>query len=101
MSAHQNRVKTGPAVVERPTFVTLNARNRSIHEHWQQDRLIEARGILADVAHHPDTLVLLACQVICAHSPDPVERTDALGVMRLLGRHSPETANTTAKGGAA
>jgi hypothetical protein len=34
---------------------------------WRQERLFEARGILADIAHHPETLVRLACQVICAN----------------------------------
>ena len=52
--------------------------------HWRQDRLTEARGILADVAHHPDTLVDLACKVVRALSPDEGERFEALGVLRLL-----------------
>jgi hypothetical protein len=101
MSGHQNRIKTGPAVVVRADLGTQNARNRVIYEHWQQDRLVEARGILADIGDHSDTLVLLACQVICAHGPDPVERADALGMMRLLSARLPETADTAPKGGAA
>ena len=101
MSAHQNRVKTGPAVVVHPDPGTQNARNRVIYEHWQQGRLIEARGILADIAHHPDTLVVLACRVICTHGSDPVERADALGVSRLLGSRMSETSNTALNGGAA
>ncbi len=68
--------------------------------HWHQARLIEARGILADIAHHPDTLVLLACRVLCTHGPNSVERADALGVMRLLDKHPPKTVNPVPKGGA-
>jgi len=56
---------------------------------WNEDRLAEARGIIADVAHHADTLVLLACRVICAHSLDPLERAEALGLMQLLTASTP------------
>lgn len=68
---------------------------------WRQERLIEARGVLADIAHHPDTLVLLACRVVCGCSTDPVERADALGVMRLLDVRPPETASIALNGGVA
>ena len=68
---------------------------------WHQARLIEARGILADIAHHPETLARLACQVICANSTDTAERGDALGVMRLLNAHRPEPTSVAPKGGAA
>ena len=56
---------------------------------WHEDRLSEARGIVADVAHHPDTLVLLACRVICAHSLDPLERAEAVGLIRILAASTP------------
>ena len=56
---------------------------------WHQDRLSEARGIVADVAHHPDTLVLLACRVICAHSLDPLERVEALGLLQVVMASQP------------
>ncbi|OUS07871.1 hypothetical protein A9Q96_04910 [Rhodobacterales bacterium 52_120_T64] len=66
---------------------------------WHEDRLAEARGIVADVAHHPDTLVLLACRVICAHSLDPLERVEALGLMKLLATTTPN-ASSPCVGGA-
>ena len=66
---------------------------------WHEDRLAEARGIVADVAHHPDSLVLLACRVICAHSPDPLERVEALGLMRVLAASTPN-ASPSCGGGA-
>ena len=67
-------------------------------QEWPEDRLIEARGIFADVAHHPDTLVLLACKVICAHSLDPLERVEALGLMKLLAASTPSASSTCGGG---
>lgn len=98
-----DRTPVGNAVAHNPASV-FGAPSASIcnaQSHWRQERLTEARGVLADIGHHPDMLVLLACQVICAHSPDPNERNDALGMMHLLSARPPETANTTPKGGAA
>jgi len=66
---------------------------------WQEDRLAEARGIVADVAHHPDTLVLLACRVICTHTLDPLERAEALGLLQLLAASMPN-ASSSCVGGA-
>ncbi len=99
MSGHQNRIEAGPAVITSPALGAQIA-HRVIYEHWQQDRLVEARGILADFAHHPDTLVVLACRVICTHGSDAVEHADALGVSRLLGPRLSETSNSALNGGA-
>jgi len=98
-----DRTPAGNAVahIPAPACGAPGASICNAQSHWRQARLTEARGVLADIGHHPDTLVLLACQVICAHSPDPNERTDALGMMRLLSDRPPETANTAPKGGAA
>ena len=101
MSGHQNQIEAGPAVITSPALGAQIARNRVIYEHWQQDCLVEARGILADFAHHPDTLVVLACRVICAHGSDAAEHADALGVSRLLGSRLSEASNTALNGGAA
>lgn len=65
------------------------------HVRWRSDRLHEARGILADLARHPDTLVILAARVVAAHSADGIECADALNLLRLLDRrplHAPTTA---------
>jgi len=51
---------------------------------WQRDRLAEARAILADAAHHRDSLNLLACRVVLKLSPDRKERADARALIRLL-----------------
>ena len=33
---------------------------------WPAERLAEARGIVADFVHHPDSLIVLACRAIAA-----------------------------------
>ena len=62
-------------------------------QEWHEDRLAEARGIIADLAQHPDTLVLLACRVICTHTLDPLERVEALGLMKLLATSTPNASS--------
>ncbi|WBU59260.1 hypothetical protein [Paracoccus albus] len=51
---------------------------------WPAQRLVEARGIVADFVHHPDSLIILACRAIAAHSSDPQERREALALAGLL-----------------
>ena len=71
----------------------MDAMTQPHSQEWHEDRLIEARGIVADVAHHPDTLVLLACRVICTHTLDPLERVEALGLMKLLAASTPNASS--------
>ena len=101
MSSHQNPAKVGSSFVTTPDLNAQNDWNRAICAQWQQDRLIEARGILADVAHHPDSLVVLACRVVCTHGSDPIELADALGVSRLLSRNRSQHFSNALNGGAA
>ena len=58
--------------------MTLPAR---IPAPWPADRLAEARAVIADVAHHSDHLIRLACKVLAAHGDTAAEREDA---QRLL-----------------
>ena len=58
----------------------------SVAGDWMQDRLIEARGILADVPQHPETLVILACRVVAGQANDASECADAVDLLRLLDR---------------
>ena len=51
---------------------------------WPAQRLAEARGIIADFVHHPDSLIIVACRAIAAHSPDPQECREALALAGLL-----------------
>ena len=53
---------------------------------WMYDRLTEARGILADVPQHPETLVILACRVVAGQTDDANDYTDAVKLLRFLDR---------------
>jgi hypothetical protein len=53
---------------------------------WMQDRLTEARGVLADATQHPDTLVILAAHVVAGQSDNAIECADAVDMLRLLDR---------------
>ncbi len=53
---------------------------------WMQDRLTEARGILADVPQHPETLVILAARVVAGQTDDAVECAEAIDLLRILDR---------------
>jgi hypothetical protein len=68
-------------------------------EPWPAERLREARGILADLAHQPDTRLLLAARIMIRHSPDETERKDARELQQFLDARSP--ASTSPQGGAA
>ena len=49
---------------------------------WPADRVAEARAVIADVAHHSDLLIRLACNVLVQHGETPAERAD--GQRRLV-----------------
>ena len=70
---------------------------------WIQDRLAEARGILADLPHHPDSLVILAARVIAGQTDDGAECAGAIDLLRMLDRRPLHViaAATFPKGGAA
>ena len=53
---------------------------------WMLERLTEARGILADVPQHPETLVILACRVVAGQTRDARECADAVELLRFLVR---------------
>ncbi len=53
---------------------------------WMHDRLTEARGVLADTARHPDTLVILAARVVAGQTEDAGECAEAIDVLRSMDR---------------
>ena len=67
-------------LLTQPIAVTSSASD------WMRDRLTEARGILADVPHHPETLVILACRVVAGQTNDASECADAVELLRFLDR---------------
>jgi len=86
------------ALLPLPPFVPASATG-----DWMQDRLTEARGVLADCTQHPDTLVILAARVVVGQTDDARECADAIDLLRLLDRRPLHaiTAAALPKGGVA
>ena len=56
---------------------------------WPADRLAEARAVIADVAHHGDHLIRLACKVLISHGETAIEREDAQRLMIVIDARRP------------
>lgn len=52
-------------------------------------RVIEARAIIADVAHHSDHLVRLACNVLTRHGETEEERREARALLFVIEARCP------------
>jgi len=57
--------------------------------NWPDDRLAEARAVIADVAHHSDHLIRLACNVLVAHGATEAERKDARVLLVVIDARRP------------
>ena len=56
---------------------------------WPADRLAEARAVIADVAHHSDHLIRLACNVLVNHGETAAERNDARVLLIVIDARQP------------
>ena len=56
---------------------------------WPADRVAEARAVIADVAHHSDLLVRLACNVLVQHGETAAERADAQRLLVIVDARRP------------
>lgn len=56
---------------------------------WPADRVAEARAVLADVAHHSDLLIRLACNVLVQHGETPDERAVAQRLLVVVDARRP------------
>lgn len=56
-------------------------------DQWRQGRLVEARSILTEAEHHPESLVILAARVVAGQTNSAVERADAIDLLCRLDRH--------------
>lgn len=56
---------------------------------WRTERLSEARAVIADVAHHSDPLIRLACKVLIQHGETEAEREDARRLLVILDARRP------------
>ena len=65
----------------------MTIRHRS--SAWPAERLAEARAVIADVAHHSDLLIRLACNVLAQHGETPGERADAQRLLVVVDARRP------------
>jgi hypothetical protein len=56
---------------------------------WPAERVAEARAVIADVAHHSDLPIRLACDVLVQHGETPGERADALRLLVVIDARRP------------
>ncbi|WP_111735815.1 hypothetical protein [Roseovarius amoyensis] len=56
---------------------------------WPADRVAEARAVIADVAHHSDHLIRLACNVLTSHGETEEERRDARALLFVIDARCP------------
>ena len=56
---------------------------------WPADRVAEARAVIADVAHHSNLLIRLACNVLVQHGEPPGERADAQRLLVVIDARRP------------
>ena len=56
---------------------------------WPADRVAEARTVIADVTHHSDHLIRLACNVLATHGDTAVERKDARVLLLVVDARQP------------
>ena len=59
-----------------------------IRQDWIDERLREARIVVADVVNHSDHLIRLACNVLVQHGETPDEREDARILLVVLDARS-------------
>ena len=62
---------------------------RPRNSDWPADRVAEARAVIADVAHHSDQLIRLACNVLVAHGVTASERNDARVLLLVVDARQP------------
>jgi len=56
---------------------------------WIDERRREARMVVADVIHHSDHLLRIACNVLVRHGETPEEREDARILLVVLEAKTP------------
>jgi hypothetical protein len=56
---------------------------------WPADQLAEARAVIADVAHHSDHLIRLACTVLARHGENDGERREARALLYVIEARTP------------
>jgi hypothetical protein len=58
-------------------------------QDWIDERRHEARIVVADVVHHSDHLLRMACKVLVQHGETPEEREDARILLVIIDAKLP------------
>lgn len=69
------------------------AKRDQLRQEWIDDRLREARIVVADFISHSDHLLRLACNVLVKHGETEKEREDARILLVVLDAKSPRRAD--------
>lgn len=72
-----------------PRAVRTRWAQASAHADWADARRREARAVIADVAHHSDHLIRLACDVLVRHGESAAERRDARALLFVVDGRRP------------
>ena len=83
--------------------ISKNHAQDTARADWIDERRREARAVLADVVHHSDHLIRLACKVLAAHGDTAAEREDAQRLLVVIDarrpvRHAQRDQNGRAEG---
>ena len=65
------------------------AERDAARQDWIDERRREARIVVADVVHHSDHLLRMACKVLVQHGETPEECEDARILLVILDAKSP------------
>jgi hypothetical protein len=68
---------------------TRRAARDEARADWIDERRREARIVVADVVHHSDHMLRLACKVLVQHGETPEEREDARILLVILDAKTP------------
>ena len=68
---------------------TRRAERDEAREDWIDARRREARIVVADVVHHSDHMLRIACKVLVQHGETPEEREDARILLVVLDAKTP------------
>lgn len=72
-----------------PVFRPARPQHASVDPSWRNARLAEARAVIADVAHHSDHLLRMACEVVIRHGKTAAEREDARVLLLVVDARRP------------
>jgi hypothetical protein len=73
-------------------------RRDAARQDWIDARRAEARAVIADVAHHSDRLIRIACNILVQHGETGEEREDARLLLVILDARAPLRAARRAPG---